>query len=259
MSDLEREPAPVKPYLTETVLVTALRFGNDQIQSQMWNHAPDALALDYTQTMMGLVLFQLRPRRIGMVGMGGGSLVKFCHRHLPHTTMEVVEINPQVVALREAFRVPADDERLRVHLADGADFIGRARGAFDVLLLDAYDRVGIPARLATRAYVEQCRRALRSPGLLVVNLACAHANAEQMQEHLQAVFPGHWLLVPDAAQCNDILFAWIGDLDDQHLSDRGRPVEIRSEPWDHVIPALDRVRFAWRERARAQTLAKAAL
>ena len=35
-----------------------------------------------------------------MIGLGGGSLVRFCHRHLPHSRMTVVEINPAVVALR---------------------------------------------------------------------------------------------------------------------------------------------------------------
>lgn len=256
MSDTVRKSLAIKPYLTETTLATALRFGSDQIQSQMWKHAPEALALDYTQTMMGLVLFQLRPKRVGMIGMGGGSLLKFCYRHLPDSAMEVAEINPQVLALRDVFRIPADDQRLRVHLADGADFIGRARSTFDVLMLDAYDHVGIPARLATKSYVEQCRRALCKPGLLVVNLACAHANAEQLQSHVQALFPDQWLLVPDAEQCNDVLFAWSGDLDDQHLLDSGYPVEIRGVGWDPVLPALERVRFAWRERARKRALTK---
>lgn len=259
MSDFEAVDRLVKPYLAESSTATSLRFAGHQIQSQMWNHAPDALALDYTQTMMGFVLFHLAPPRIGMIGLGGGSLVKFCHRNLPDSAMEVVENSPLVMDLRSIFQVPPDDERLVVHLADGADHMVRARNSYDVLLLDAYDRVGIPPPLATLRFYLQCRRALRANGVLVANIARGQAQGADPIDRIAAVFGEQMLVVRDSEACNDVVFAWVGELDDAHLSDRGRPIEIRSEAWDHVIPGLDRVRFAWRERQRMQVLAKAAL
>ena len=63
---------------------------------------PSALDLEYTQTMMGFLLFLPQPQRIAMIGLGGGSLAKFCHRYLPRTRIQVVEINPHVIALRDA-------------------------------------------------------------------------------------------------------------------------------------------------------------
>ena len=53
---------------------------------------------------------------------GGGSLAKFCYRHLPDTCITVVEINPHVIALRDEFKVPPDDRRFRVVEADGVHF-----------------------------------------------------------------------------------------------------------------------------------------
>jgi spermidine synthase len=248
--DFEAVDRSVKPYLAESPTATSLRFAGDQIQSQMWKHAPEALALDYTQTMMGFVLFQLAPARIGMIGLGGGSLVKFCHRNLPASAIEVVENSPQVLDLRQIFHVPPDDERLRVHLADGADHIACARADYDVLLLDAYDRVGIPPRLATLQFYLHCRRALRPNGLLVANIAHGQAQTVDPIERIRAVFGDSMLAVRDPEGCNDIVFAWTGVIDDRYLGDQGRPLEIRSAAWDHVIPGLDRVRFAWRDRIR---------
>ncbi len=126
MSDDRAPPQQPRPYLLQSGLTTSLHFAGNEIQSQMWKHDPEALALEYTQTMMGFVLFNLAPSRIAMVGLGGGSLAKFCHRHLPDSDIVVVEINAQVLALRETFQVPSDDARFRVLLGDGAERCARA-------------------------------------------------------------------------------------------------------------------------------------
>ena len=96
MSDDNLRLPPARPFLLESTLTTSLHFAGNEIQSQMWKHAPDALALEYTQTMMGFMLFNVAPQHIAMVGLGGGSLAKFCHRHLPGSNIVVVEINAQV-------------------------------------------------------------------------------------------------------------------------------------------------------------------
>ena len=44
---------------------------------------PDALVTAYTRKMMAFLLFNPAPKRIAMVGLGGGSLAKFCYRNLP--------------------------------------------------------------------------------------------------------------------------------------------------------------------------------
>ena len=103
----EPDPASMKPTLHEDrdTGTLAMRFGACAAwtQSCMLLDAPDVLALDYTRTLMGFLLFDPRPRSILMVGLGGGSLAKYCHRHLPQADITVVEINPHVIALRERF------------------------------------------------------------------------------------------------------------------------------------------------------------
>ena len=96
---------------------TELQFTGGVSQSRMRTFRPGHLLIDYTRTMMASLLFQPQPARIGMIGLGGGSQAKFCHRHLPGARLEVAENNPHVLALRRRFRVPDDDARLRVLLA----------------------------------------------------------------------------------------------------------------------------------------------
>jgi len=73
---------------------------------------PDALCLAYTRKMMAFLLFNSGPRRMLQLGLGGGSLAKFCYRHLPDALITVLEIDSHVLALREEFRVPLDDSTL---------------------------------------------------------------------------------------------------------------------------------------------------
>jgi spermidine synthase len=55
--------------------------------------------------MMGFLLFRHEPREILMFGLGGGSLAKYCHRHLPAARIRV-EIDSDVIAFRDQFAVP---------------------------------------------------------------------------------------------------------------------------------------------------------
>ena len=113
----------VKPVVYESLSSKSLFFSTQDVQSKMDLLQPDALQFEYTRIMMGFLLHQPQPRRIAMLGLGGGSLAKFCYRYLPDADITVVEINPHVIARRSDFLVPADDQRFRVVQVDAADFV----------------------------------------------------------------------------------------------------------------------------------------
>jgi spermidine synthase len=147
-----------------------LRF-NGSIQSQMLLSKPYSLVLSYTRTMTGFLLFQPMPRHIAMIGLGGGSLTKWCHEYLPNSQLSVIEISQQVIELRSTFQVPPDDERLKVILGDGAEYVRQSTDRPDVLLVDGYDLDGVPSRqTCTQAFYDDCFRVLADDGVLVVNL-----------------------------------------------------------------------------------------
>jgi spermidine synthase len=169
---------------------------------------PDALVARYARKMMSFLLFNRAPRRILMIGLGGGSLVKFCHRHLLQTHLTVVEIDPEVVALRSWFQIPSDGERLQVILADGAEFVQGADWSADVLLIDAFDRDGVAPSLATTSFYAEAFRRLGPNGLLVMNLAGSCDRYSVHLERLREVCPGQVLLVPVAYDGNVLIFAF---------------------------------------------------
>jgi len=159
-----------RPFIIDDGETRQLLFGLDFIQSAMRIGDPFALEFAYTRKMMAFLLFVPKPVHVLMVGLGGGSLAKFCHRHLPRTRLTVVEIDPDVIALREAFGVP-DDKRLAIIQADAAEYLPAAEGDTDVLLLDGFDSRGIAPTFLSRGFYRAARSRLRRGGLAVANFA----------------------------------------------------------------------------------------
>jgi spermidine synthase len=158
------------PFIYEEEGTMRLHFQIDSVQSQMLQDAPDHLVLSYTRTMMSFLMFNRSPRHISMIGLGGGSIAKWCYRHVPHSEITVIEINPHVIALRDHFHIPNDNQRFRVLCEDGADYVARSFDHIDVLIVDGFDMDGQPAELCSQRFYDHCYQALSSSGLMVVNL-----------------------------------------------------------------------------------------
>jgi spermidine synthase len=197
-----------KPFIVEDRETRALHFSRDFIQSAMRLDDPCALEFAYTRKMMGFLLFTHEPREILVLGLGGGSLVKYCHRHLCAARIVVVEIDPDVVAFRDEFRVPPDDERLSVLVDDAAAYVARSPRAADVILMDAFDREGFAPSVASSDFYADAREALTRRGVLVVNLVGAPRERVAHLERIRATFDDNVILVPVEDDGNHVAFAF---------------------------------------------------
>ncbi|MCE4554582.1 transferase [Pelomonas cellulosilytica] len=248
-------PEHVKPYVYETLNTKALHFSISEIQSRMQTQRPDALDLDYTRTMMGMLLFNGQPETLAMIGLGGGSLAKFCYRHLPTTRIQVVEINPHVIALRDEFRVPPDDGRFQVRRGDGADFVRFPPHLVDVLMVDGFDSTGQPPALCSQQFYDDCYDALEPDGLLVVNLHADPRSAGTLAGRIRRSFDEEVVVVEDVDGGNNIVFACKGALMRRFNSALLRkPRHFDAAAWDDLMPAFTAVDQAvnqWRAATAA--------
>jgi len=160
-----------KPFVIDDGKSRYLYFNVRLMQSEMSLKAPHDLAIRYTQKMMAFLLFQPRPKRIVLIGLGGGSLIKFCHRRMPGTQLTAIELDPNVIAFRNVFMVPPDDERLQIIEADGAEYLENTEKGIDALLVDAFDKTGFAPSLANREFFDNAYAKLSGNGVLVINLA----------------------------------------------------------------------------------------
>ncbi len=197
-----------KPYVIDDGERRLLQFDRRLCQSAMRLDAPNALDVRYTQKMMSFLLFQPRPRRIVLIGLGGGSLVKFCYSRLPSTPMIVVDNNPDVIALRDAFFVPPDGPNLHVLEADGAAYLAQAEKGIDVLLLDAFDKRGYAQSLANREFFAQAKAKLSGSGVLVANLAGDEDMYAGLIGMAMEVFDDQVIVIPVPEDDNHVLLAF---------------------------------------------------
>ncbi len=215
---------------------------------------PDALNLDYTRLMMGFVLLCPNPARIAMIGLGGGSLAKFCYRYLPASDITVVEISAAVIATRDVFLVPVDGKRFRVLHGDGAAFVSHRAAAFEVLLVDGYDQHGLAPGLSSDAFYQACAKALVDDGVLVVNLNLDEGNGTQQLAAIRRWFGDAAFAVTGTGKTNRVVFAQKSDVPTAIAVPLRRPDGFDAEAWQMLRRALARVLQAWRGAQESQSM-----
>ncbi|CAH1386007.1 transferase [Candidatus Nitrotoga sp. M5] len=196
-----------KPYLKEREGILALHFDALYVQSGMCIEEPDTLHFSYTRIMMSFLLFEQSPKHIAMIGLGGGSLAKYCYRYLPETKITVIEINQDVIALRNEFAIPADDTRFKVLLGDGAEWVTDSANQPNVLMIDGYDAAGLSVQLSSQQFYDDCFASLADNGIMVVNLWSSYACHDEYLARIHNSFASRLVVVETEDRYNKVVFA----------------------------------------------------
>jgi spermidine synthase len=166
--------------------------GTYYIESRIDRAHPRSLDLDYTRTMMAGFLLNPAPKRLLMIGFGGGILSNYLYERIDGLEVDGVDIDGEVIRMaRKYFGVP-DTPRYRTHAADGRIFVEQADAStkWDMIILDAFRGVFVPFHLKTTEYYEALLSHLSPQGVVVANLH----NATEMYSHdrntFAKVFPG---------------------------------------------------------------------
>jgi spermidine synthase len=183
------------PIRTMYFVVDGMRY----IESRWDMSHPQSLDLDYSRTMMAGFMLNPEPRRLMMMGLGGGQITNYLFERFPNLEIDAVDIDPEVVRLAQAyFGVPKDDPRYRIHVGDGRVFIEKGERPWDMIMLDAFRGVFVPYHLKTREFYEACRRQLTESGVVVANLHNMTRMYPYDRTTLGATFPQQYAFVSEA-------------------------------------------------------------
>ena len=156
--------------------------------------APFDIELEYVQRMMAWLLFvdqnSVAKRQAMQLGLGAATCTKFCYKKLRmHTT--AIEINSQVVsACRLWFKLPPDEARLQVVVADAALEIKKTKwhGQIDALQVDLYDEEAAAPVLDSSEFYADCKQLLTDDGIMTVNLFGRSSSFQSTVDKISAVF-----------------------------------------------------------------------
>ena len=123
-----------------------------------------------------------------IIGAGDGGVLRhvLMHRNVRHALM--AEIDGEVIRLAKEF-LPAiggsawDDPRAEVLVGDGIDYVKKAPdAAYDVIIVDSTDPIGVGEVLFTDAFYEHAARILSSRGVIVNQCGVPFMQAEELHE-----------------------------------------------------------------------------
>lgn len=155
--------------VTENAGVRLLRLDRSP-QSSMKVDDPFDTDFEYPQYLHLALALNPTASRTLVIGLGGGTVVKQMWSAYPDMRIDAVEIDLAVVDVARRFFELPDDERVRVFVGDGREFIETSAETYDVVILDAYDDDRIPYHLTTRQFLEAVRTRLTPDGVAAYNV-----------------------------------------------------------------------------------------
>lgn len=169
----------------------------EEIESRLALSAPLVLPSAYTQAMLLALIWQPHPRRILLIGLGGGRLQMVLHHYLERVTLHTVELDPLVVETAKRFFGIVQDGRQQIIVQDGRDYLRQTAGrrAYDLILLDAYRVEGVPYHLTTQEFYTECRACLAPGGVVASNLHSGIPGYEAVRTTFEMTWP-HTVVVP---------------------------------------------------------------
>ena len=157
----------------------------------------------------GMRALEGHPRRIGILGLGCGTLAAYGR---PGDTLRIYEINPQVVEIAKRDFTYLKDTAAKVEVAMGdARLVLEAEPTepgqlFDILVMDAFSGDSVPVHLITKEAFAIYFRHLKPDGILAVNISNSYLALDPVMERAANAFDKvamvyHWNPKEDDFMC----------------------------------------------------------
>ncbi len=151
--------------------------GEEAMETQMDLANPHELHFTYLRYLFLSYVFRPEQEKVLIVGLGGGSMVRFLKRYDPGVHVDAVEIDPAVVRIAEKYFGVRSEGNVNIITADAFDYLAKTDSQYDVIYMDAFlkpskdtDSSGVPLKLRTLRFYEGVQKKLKPGGLVVFNL-----------------------------------------------------------------------------------------
>jgi len=133
---------------------------------------PKKLIFQYTRMQLSALFLNPNPRRILIIGEGGGTIPTALQQMHPDAAIDVVELDKAVDSVARAYFDFKPGPKTRVHISDGRIFVKRMAGKnpnYDLVILDAFEADYIPEHMLTREFLQEVKANMAPDGVIVAN------------------------------------------------------------------------------------------
>lgn len=104
------------------------------------------------------------------IGGGGFSGPKRFLKDYDWITVDVVEIDPEVIRVAKEFFSVKNEKRLNIYNEDGRTYLVNSNKKYDLIVLDAYARTYIPFHLMTLEFFNEVEKDMTPNGVVISNV-----------------------------------------------------------------------------------------
>jgi hypothetical protein len=201
----------------------------------------------------GMTAQEGRPRRIGILGLGCGTLAAYGRAG---DTLRIYEINPEVlkIANRDFTYLKDTEAKVEVAMGDGRLVLeSEPPQQFDMLVMDAFSGDSVPVHLITKEAFAIYFRHLKPDGILAVNISNTYLDLEPVMERAASAFHKlglvyHWTPPDDDTMCFSCSWTLIMDpatadkhpelLKDATVLRQNRPFRIWTDEFSNMFSIL---------------------
>jgi predicted membrane-bound spermidine synthase len=161
----------------------------DYIESVVDLKDPDAMPVPYNQIMPVALAYPQETKRILVIGLGAGCISTYLGRAMPDTQIDVVELDPGVIAAGKKYFGLRETDKVRFIESDGRVYLNRHKDSYDLILLDAFRELGVPFHMLTREFYALVKEHLAPGGAVASNVVANTKLYLSTLVTLRAVFP----------------------------------------------------------------------
>lgn len=197
-----------------------LRSNSNTLQSVINVDHPEKLALKNLEYLIAILLFIPQPKRILLLGTGGGSLVHFLRHQYPDSHLTSVDIDGELLDLmhKEMYLPKANDHLIYV-IDDAAHYLQHSNQTFDLILVDIFIGDQSPDWLLSVDSMRRLFSLLSTSGAVAYNLLIDdESEFKQYYRDLRDVFSQQTLCIPVAGYDNTIAYGFRYQAEEQDMS-----------------------------------------
>ena len=110
-------------------------------------------------------------KRILILGLGGGDLVKVIHKISNRNHIDIVEIEPEMVGVSREYFGLRNESWINIHIMDAKIYLQNNTSKYDLVIVDLYEGDNIPKFVEGKRFLLNLKMSLSNDGVVIINYA----------------------------------------------------------------------------------------
>jgi len=151
------------------VLEVVLNGGKYSLNSENTNYSYGSLYSLFKRIFRRLKLDWSGINSVLVLGFGTGGVAEIIRKYKPDCSIDGVEIDSKVLELGEKYFKTGQLKDVTIHCTGAAMFLKECTNRFDLVIIDVYHDINVPAEAETYEFLENVRNVLGRGGVVIFN------------------------------------------------------------------------------------------